>query len=232
MATYTVDVAKIVDAYSGRQFGDFRNGNIQVYIKKSLDGIFNFDFPVEAYDNARMPDDKQLTDAQIAEINKTVRTNIEYAIIDHYYNYEIAFETVGRWRQALESKLNDVMPYYNEMFQIQADKIAWNNALSYRATKDYEHTGNTDVQGESVFGDFPNAKVSDGYATNKTETADKTDTKVVDYTEEKRYGSFIYNPFDLQKKAYDNIKNIYLMIAEEMKDLFYFTVDLDGGYSL
>lgn len=232
MASYTIDVAKIVDAYSGREFGDFRNGNIQTYVKKSLNGIFNFDFPVDAYDNARMPEEKQLTVEQIAEINKTVRTNIEYTIIDHYYNYEIAFETVGRWRQALESKLNDIMPYYNELFQIQADKIAWDNALSYKSIRDYTHKGNTKVDGESIFGDFPNAKVTDGYATNKTETNDKSRSKIVDKTEEKRYGSFIYNPFDLQKKAYDNVKNIYLMIADELKDLFYFTIDMDGGYSL
>ena len=38
-------------------------------------------------------------------------------ILKHYYTREIAYETVGLWQLKIETKLNEIMPYYNELYR-------------------------------------------------------------------------------------------------------------------
>ena len=38
-------------------------------------------------------------------------------ILKHYYTREIGFETVGLWKLKMETKLNEIMPYYNELYR-------------------------------------------------------------------------------------------------------------------
>lgn len=41
-------------------------------------------------------------------------------ILRHYYLSEIAFETVGLWKLALNTKMQEIMPKYNELYSISA----------------------------------------------------------------------------------------------------------------
>lgn len=41
-------------------------------------------------------------------------------ILRHYYTEEIAFETVGLWKLALNTKMQEIMPKYNELYSISA----------------------------------------------------------------------------------------------------------------
>lgn len=65
-------------------------------IQQALPSIFNFDFPIfdEAYRNV-----------------------LETKIIKHYYFREIGQETVGLWQAMLDIRLNDIMPYYNQLYK-------------------------------------------------------------------------------------------------------------------
>lgn len=65
-------------------------------IQQALPSIFNFDFPIfdEAYRNV-----------------------LETKIIKHFYFREIGFETVGLWQAMLDIKLNDIMPFYNQLYK-------------------------------------------------------------------------------------------------------------------
>lgn len=38
-------------------------------------------------------------------------------ILKHYYTREIGLETVGLWKLKMETKLNEIMPYYNELYR-------------------------------------------------------------------------------------------------------------------
>lgn len=38
-------------------------------------------------------------------------------ILKHYYTREIGLETVGLWQLKLETKLGEIMPYYNELYR-------------------------------------------------------------------------------------------------------------------
>lgn len=44
-------------------------------------------------------------------------------IIRHYYTREICCETVGRWKLFLSDKMNNIMPYYNQLYRSEILKI-------------------------------------------------------------------------------------------------------------
>ena len=45
------------------------------------------------------------------------REELNKKIIDHYYLREIGFETVGLFKRYLNVRLNEIMPYYNELYK-------------------------------------------------------------------------------------------------------------------
>lgn len=77
------------------------------------------------------------------------REELNKKILDYYRYREIGFETVGRFLQELEISLNEIMPYYNQLF-FSADQdynIIYN--VDYRRTIDRNLTGNTSSNTES-----------------------------------------------------------------------------------
>lgn len=59
-------------------------------------------------------------------------------ILRHYYTDEIAFETAGLWKLELNTKMQEIMPKYNELYSISASII---NPL-YNKSVIKEFTGN------------------------------------------------------------------------------------------
>lgn len=58
--------------------------------------IFDFDFPI--YD-------------------ENYRLTLETKILKHYYTREISEETYGLWKLRLDAALNEIMPYYNQLYE-------------------------------------------------------------------------------------------------------------------
>lgn len=88
--------------------------------------------------------------------NKVFTTNVEFfdekyrkvlcsKILKHYYTREIGCEVVGLWKLWMNTKLEEIMPYYNQMYKSALlefnpfDEIDW--------TK--EHTGSSDRKTET-----------------------------------------------------------------------------------
>ena len=57
---------------------------------------FDFDFPI--YD-------------------ENYRSILEKKILKHYYTREISAETVGLWKLWLNARMNEIMPYYNQLYK-------------------------------------------------------------------------------------------------------------------
>lgn len=77
------------------------------------------------------------------------REELNKKILDYYRYREIGFETVGRFLQELEISLNEIMPYYNQLF-FSADQdynIIYN--VDYKRTIDRDLSGNTSSSTES-----------------------------------------------------------------------------------
>lgn len=71
------------------------------------------------------------------------REELNKKILNYYKYREIGFETVGRFLDELEISLNEIMPYYNQLF-FSADQdynIIYN--VDYKRTIDRDLAGNT-----------------------------------------------------------------------------------------
>ena len=101
MAKYTTEVLSIVNAYStpGNSLRDRIDEANEKY-------IFNFDFPIW---------------------NEAYRSELERKITMHYIRREIAQETVEMWRVYLEMRMNEIMPYYNQIYETTTAKFNLEN---------------------------------------------------------------------------------------------------------
>lgn len=49
--------------------------------------------------------------------NESYRAGLTGKIIDHFYNREIGLETVDMFQLAMRRKMNEIMPYYNKLYE-------------------------------------------------------------------------------------------------------------------
>lgn len=84
-----------------------------------------------------------LTDETVAKVFQNItfplfdeayRIPLEKKILLHYYTREIGFETVGLWKLKLTSRLNDIMPLYNQLYQSAKDATG----IDFFNTADYK----------------------------------------------------------------------------------------------
>ena len=95
MSKYTTEVRFICETAAGYTESQGYN-NIESILSASAPKIFNFDFPI---------------------FDENYRLALEKKILRHFYVREIGFETVGLWKYWLNVKLNEIMPYYNQLYE-------------------------------------------------------------------------------------------------------------------
>lgn len=97
MAKYTTQIKSIIEHYSNPEL------TIIERIKEAAPKIFNFDYPI--WDNEY----KQI---------------LETKILTHYFSKEIGLETVGLWKLYLYQRMNEIMPYYNDLYLSTTQKYS------------------------------------------------------------------------------------------------------------
>lgn len=95
MSHYTTEVRFICEQYAG-EFTSSDYSTVESVIENSRKKIFDFDFPI--YD-------------------ESYRSVLETKILKRYYTREIGFETVALWKFWLNKRLNEIMPYYNQLYK-------------------------------------------------------------------------------------------------------------------
>lgn len=97
MSKFTTELRFICEELAGQSESKGYN-SIDAIITAAAPLIFSFDYPI--FDNAyKLP--------------------LEKKIIRHYYTREISEETYGLWKLRLENKMNEIMPYYNQLYSSQ-----------------------------------------------------------------------------------------------------------------
>lgn len=79
------------------------------------------------------------------------RSSLNNKIIRHFYFKEIGFETVGRFKYELKTLLNEIMPYYNKIY----DAIN----LDQRILNNYDVTDTTSSISKDLESDTPQGQV-------------------------------------------------------------------------
>lgn len=101
MSKYTTEVRFICETSAGLEESE-ENNSIQYILDNSRDKIFDFDFPI---------------------FDETYRPVLEDKILKHYYTREIGAESVGLWKLWLDTRLNEIMPYYNQLYASELIKF-------------------------------------------------------------------------------------------------------------
>ena len=100
------------------------------------------------------------------------REELNKKILNYYKYREIGFETFGRFLDELEISMNEIMPYYNQMFFTcdQDFNIIFNvdYVKTYDTTRNSEGTLNSNIEGTSQSSGTNESNVSDTNQTNAT----------------------------------------------------------------
>lgn len=143
MSKYTTEVRFICENSAGLSESEGAD-NIDSILDRCWNKVFNFDFPI---------------------FDENYRQVLCRKILKHYYTREIAHETVGRWKLALNAKLNEIMPYYNQLYK--SELIEFNPFYDVDLTRSREGSGTRGTIGIST-----STKTNSNTETNRNETKD------------------------------------------------------------
>lgn len=127
MSKYTTEVRFICETASGLNESKGYT-DVDTIITNAIPKIFTFTFPI---------------------FDENYRTVLEKKILKHFYTREICEETVGLWKLRLDTKLNEIMPYYNKLYE--SELLEFNPLYTANLTRtkktDYDSNRNTSNNG-------------------------------------------------------------------------------------
>lgn len=179
-----------------------------------------------------------LTDYPI--FNESYRSILNQKILNHYYENEIGFETPNLFKFYLNNKLNEIMPYYNKLYEAQETaltKLFTNVDLTEESERQNESSANTSSSSTSknknLFQDTPQGRIDfqdledQKWATNYTlNNGDIDDTSETTGNNNENYTRHIYGNngnkynIDILNNIKSTLMNIDLLIINELNDLF------------
>lgn len=150
MSKYTTEVRFICENSAGLSESEGAN-NVDSILDKCWNKVFNFDFPI---------------------FDENYRQVLCKKILKHYYTREIAHETVGRWKLALNAKLNEIMPYYNQLYKSELLEFNPFYDVDLTRSRDGSDTSNRTTNNTETNGST-SKKVSNDSGTSNTDTLNK-----------------------------------------------------------
>lgn len=140
MSKFTTEVRFICEQYAGRDVSGNRNSVSEV-IEKSRAKVFSFDYPI---------------------FDESYRSVLESKILRHFYTREIGEETVGLWKLRLETKMCEVMPYYNQLYKSELLEFnpLYTHMLERKYSKDVDESAESSGRYSNVATSRTNASKS------------------------------------------------------------------------
>lgn len=192
--------------------------------------------------------DFQMT--QYPLFDENYRETLNHNILYHYYENEIGFETAPLFRLYLNQKLNEIMPYYNELYKAQkklidenlllnnvnlTEQLSGQNATQSSSTSQSTNSGTSN--NKNLFQDTPQGEISSTdidnqtWATNLTLDKNTTNNTINDSSSATGSGTNSYLKtiignnggkfnIDLLNDIKNNLMNIDLMIINDLNELF------------
>ena len=176
--------------------------------------------------------------------NEDYRVGLNEKIIAHYFKREIAHESMSMFLFALARKMNEIMPWYNQLYlsaQIQFDPLSTFNLKTIRSDTTTEtghretssNSTDTNAKSRSVQSTTPqailagNADYGSGIADAISDTGGTADTTGTDDTDNTvgLSGNTTTSGYqgaaaDLLMKFRNTILNIDMMIVDDLQECF------------
>lgn len=179
--------------------------------KATREKIFDFEYPLSA---------------------KIDREDFECQILNHFIMRRIGQETFTAFQLFLENKLNEILPYYNIMFDSLTDYNLFNDGEVI--TRNRQDNGTSSLSSDNTvktkFSEYPLGQLSDidnnSYVTNQTTNNGNmsnsgTTSNTINETET-RSG---IDKMDLYLKYLESKNSIMTMIYKDLDILFYGLAD-------
>ena len=215
MSKYTTEVRFICETYAGYDESQGYN-KISEIIEAAKPKVFDFSF--EMFD-------------------ENYRGILETKILKHYYLREIGFETVGIWKHFLDMKLNEIMPYYNKLYESAAIKFDPIHDVDYYRQHEGSDAGTTQNSGTNqstgwdYYSDTPQGSIDRldnlTYLTDARKVTNSgSNTGNVTMNNTDQYLDHIFGKMGttsyakLIEEYRGMLLNIDMMIIDELKDLF------------
>ena len=169
------------------------------------------------------------------------RAELNRKIINHFWNREIGQETISLFRLQLRRRLDEIMPLYNQQYEISAIKfnqletIRINNSNTTTGetatTADSTNTSTSGAKSRAVSQELPQTMLSGNgdYATaaqdnvsDTTATGAASDNTTVtqDGTQDSATTGFQGNAALMILQYRQSLVNVDMMIIEELQNLF------------
>ena len=154
MSKYTTEVRFLCESLYDMKYSTAKT--VDSVIQAVHNRIFDFTYPI---------------------FDANYKSILECKILKHFYTREISEETVGLWKLRLNSKMNEIMPYYNLMYESNLLKI--NPLDTHGLVRSYEKKGNTKDDTSSV-GEVNGIRENQNSSNATTEGIDKNINKYSD----------------------------------------------------
>lgn len=204
MSKYTTEVRFICETAAGLETSQGYT-SVNKIIEKALPTVFDFSFPI---------------------FDENYRSVLETKILKHYYTREIGLESVGLWKLKLETKLNEIMPFYNQLYK--SELLDFNPFYDVDLTRDHKlnKTENTKQTGVEEVDSTKNGSVTDETNTeengNQNSTSDTNINNTTGSTSEETAGNTKthYDKYsDTPQGSLQNVQNdTYLTNARMIND--------------
>lgn len=146
MSKYTTEVRFICEDYAN--LTESKGGaSVNQIIEASRNKIFDFDFPI---------------------FDESYRPVLETKILKRYYTREICCETVGRWKLFLDTRMNEIMPYFNLLYESANLKYNPFNDVDVTTTRSGVLTG------EGNHSDTSSTNASESTSNNRNKNSSST----------------------------------------------------------
>ena len=189
--------------------------------------------------------DFNLFDFEYNLYDNDLKSAFEKKFINHFYFYEIGLTPIARFKKALQIKLNDIFPYYKQLYQTELRSAEIDFMLNKDLKEEYTRqlTGNSSINQSStsssndtslnINNDTPQNKIDDldqfmtsaskntdnsTMNSNGTNTAENNSTETYRLVSQGNIG--VTSSAELLEKWRNVIINIDQMIFEECNDLF------------
>lgn len=179
MSKYTTELRFICETLCGYTESQGLS-KVEEIISKSAALIFDFDYPI---------------------FDENYKIPLEKKIIRHYYLREIGFETLGIWKLKLNDKLNEIMPYFNQLYK--SELLKFNPLIDV----DVKTTSNTAGTGQSDFSQTDTKNTTEhsafeGSKSGTSTTENKTDGTLTNATSSSNSGTT--SDTSTASKSYDD----------------------------
>ena len=215
MSKYTTQLRWVIEQTENDAHGTYEPG---VYTEASYKKIGLSNYPI---------------------FDETYRTQLNNKIIDHFYFREIGMETVANFAWFLRRKMNEIMPYYNQLYEsvdlvtdpVNEIDVTYLEHIDSKSNNTANSTTTTDDS--NVYSDTPMDFIEDGlsaikrgnYATNANYDQGESNTDSTANTNSEQDRSRTekghrQSQSDLLLKYRETFINIDMMIIEELETLF------------